>query len=148
MSEDVSGMTRTVRKESGFGPGDEAKSFTPPPASEPVEPLPSAATQTGEANNLNTTRFPSALHVGYAETVVDARRDHVSRSRSSASILSPFSTSSRFPSGEIRGFEYRPGAELSAARTAPSRPTETTPVSVKPAGENSSVPVDDTLSAN
>src|SRR5262245_3690023 len=139
---------RREKKESGSGPGEEGKSLTPARGTGPVTPLPSAATQTGGANCLKTTRVPSALHVQYAETDVEARRDRVPRpSSSSASMLSPFSTSSRFPSGEIRGFEYRPEAKPSA-RAAPSRTTETRRVSVKPAGANSSVPVEDTVSAS
>src|SRR5262249_34550950 len=130
-----------------FGPGEEGKSATLPPGTGLGTPLLSAATQTGVANNRNTTRVPSALHVQNAETDVEATRDDVPRARSSASMLSPLSTSSRRPFGEIRGFEYRPDAEPRAS-AAPSRPTETTRVSVKPAGANSSVPVDERLSAN
>ena len=67
MSPDVSGLMRVATKESGSGPGDEGKSLTIPPGTEPVPPLPSPATQNGELNRRNTTRFPSALHVEKTE---------------------------------------------------------------------------------
>src|SRR4030095_13255072 len=96
-------------KESGSGPGEEGKSLTIPPGTALVTRLPSPATQNGEAHRRNTTRAPPALHV--EKTVLNvavASRARVPRARSSASMFSPLSMSSRRPSGEIRGVAYRP----------------------------------------
>src|SRR5262249_12255324 len=95
MSLCFSGVARLAKAESGSGPGDEKLSFTPSPRTEPVTPLPLAATQAVALNRQNNTRVPSALHAQNAEYDVEARCNHVPPARTRAWMVSPFPTSSR-----------------------------------------------------